>query len=140
MIVPSGFRDRMHCTGLHLVIVHPMCPPALDSAIMIPHVGFCGRWPIGLSSSSVELGKRGFGQGHSFPEGVRAPISAWYSALWTGVSSRRRYLGGREREDKDPDSHPYRGRMGRAKAGIARSMIPPSWIVGLTKCYFQIKK
>ena len=27
---------------------------------MIPHIGFCGRWPIGLSSSSVELGKGGF--------------------------------------------------------------------------------
>ena len=78
--------------------------------------------------------------GHSFPEGVRAPISAHYSVLWTGVSSRRRYLGGREREDKDPDTHPYRGRMGRAKAGIVESTIPPSWIAGLTKWYFEIKK
>ena len=78
--------------------------------------------------------------GHSFPEGVRAPISARYSALWTGVSSRRRYLGGREREDKDPDTHPYTGRMGRAKAGIVESTILPSWITGLTKWYFHIKK
>ena len=78
--------------------------------------------------------------GHSFPEGVCAPIFAQYSVLWTGVLSRRPYLGGREREDKDPDTHPYRGRMGRAKAGIVESMIPPSWIAGLTKWYFQIKK
>ena len=82
----------------------------------------------------------GLEHGHSFPEGVRAPISAQYSVLWTGVSSRRRYLGGREREDKDPDTHPYRGRMGRAKAGIVESTIPPSWIAGLTKWYFKIKK
>ena len=95
---------------------------------MIPHVGYCGRWPIGLSSLSVELGKGGFGSRSQFPEGVRAPISAQYSVLWTGVSSRRRYLGGREREDKDPDTHPYTGRMGRAKAGIVESTIPPSWI------------
>ena len=48
-------------TVIVVVIAHPMCPPALDSEVMIPHVGFCGRWPIGLSSSSVELGKGGFG-------------------------------------------------------------------------------
>ena len=78
--------------------------------------------------------------GHSFPEGVRAPISARYSTLWIGVSSKRRYLGEREREDKDPDTHPYIGRMGRAKAGIVRSTIPPSWIAGLTVWYFQLKK
>ena len=47
---------------------------------------------------------------------------------------------GREREDKDPDTHLYRGRMGRAKAGIVESMIPPSWIAGLMKWYFEIKK
>ena len=131
VIVPSGFRDRMHCTSLQLVIAHPIYPPALDSKVMIPHVGFSGRWPIGLSSSSVELGIGGLEHGHSFPEGVRAPISAQYSALWTWVSSRRQYLGGREREDKDPDTHPYRGGMGRAKAGIVDSTIPPSWIAGL---------
>ena len=77
--------------------------------------------------------------GHSFPEGVCAPISAQYFVLRTGVSSRRPYLGGGERKDKDPDSHSYRGRMGRAKAGIVESTIPPSWIVGLTKWYFEIK-
>ena len=131
VIVQSGFRDRMHCTSLQLIIAHSIYPPALDSEVMIPHVGFCGRWPIGLSSSFVELGIGGLEHGHNFPEGVRAPISARYSALWTWVSSRRRYLGGREREDKDPDSHPYRGGMGRAKAGIVESTIPPSWIVGL---------
>ena len=78
--------------------------------------------------------------GHSFPEGVRAAISARYSALWTGVSSRQRYLGRREREDKDPDTHPYTGRMERAKAGIVGSTIPPLWIAGLTKWYLHIKK
>ena len=56
------------------------------------------------------------------------------------VSSRRRYLGGREREEKDRDTHPYRGRMGRAKAGIIGSTIPASWTVGLRKWYFQLKK
>ena len=88
VIVLSSFRDRMHCTSLQLVIAHPICPPALDSEVMIPHVNFSRRWPIGLSSSSVELGIGGLEHGHSFPEGVRAPISAWYSALWTWVSSR----------------------------------------------------
>ena len=131
VIVPSDFHDRMHCTSLQLVIAHPICPPALDPEVMIPHVGFFGRWPIGLSSSSVEFGIEGLEHGHSFPEGVRAPISARYFALWTWVSSRRRYLGGREREDKDPDTHPYRGGMGRVKAGIVDSTIPPSWIAGL---------
>ena len=139
VIVPSGFHDRMHCTSLQLVIAHPIRPPALDSKVMIPHVGFCGRWPIGLSSLSIELGIVGLEHDHSFPEGVHAPISAWYSALWTWVSSRRRYLEGREREDKDPDSHPYRGRIGRAKAGIVESTIPPSWIAGLSKWYLQNK-
>ena len=52
------------------------------------------------------------------------------------VSSRRRYLGGREREEKDRDTHPYRGRMGRAKAGIVGSTILASWTVGLRKWYF----
>ena len=131
VIVSSGFRDRMHCTSLQLVIAHPICLPPLDSEVMIPHVGFSGRWPIGLSSSFVELGIGGLDHGHSFLEGVRAPISARYSALWTWISSRRRYLGRREREDKDPDTHPYRRRMGRAKAGIVNSTIPPSWIAGL---------
>ena len=140
VIVPSDFRDRMHCTSLQLVIAHPICPAALDSEVMIPHVGFSRRWPIGLSSSSVELGIGGLEHGHSFPERVRAPISARYSALWTWVSLRRRYLRRREREDKDPDSHPYRGRMGRAKAGIVESTIPPSWIAGLSKWYLQYKK
>ena len=140
VIVPSGFRDRMHCTSLQLVIAHPICPAALDSEVMIPHVGFSGRWPIGLSSSSVELGIGDLEHGHSFPEGVCAPISTRYSALWTWVSLRRRYLRGREREDKDPDSHPYRGRMGRAKAGIVESTIPPPWIAGLSKWYLQYKK
>ena len=56
------------------------------------------------------------------------------------VSSRRRYLGGREREEKDQDTHLYRGRMGRAKAGIVESTIPPSWTAGLRKWYFQLKK
>ena len=66
VIVPSAFRDQMQCTSLHLVIAHSMCPPALDSEVMIPHVGFCGSWPIGLSSSFVELGKRGFGARSQF--------------------------------------------------------------------------
>ena len=140
VIVPSGFRDQMHCRSLQLVFAHSMCPPALDSEVMILHVGFFGRWPIGLSSSSVELGMGGLEHGHSFPEGVRAPISARYSALWTWVLSRQRYLGGREREDKDPDSHPYTGRMERAKAGIVESTISSSWIARLSKWYFQIKK
>ena len=68
VIVPSGFRVRMHCASLQLVIAHPMCPPALDSEVMIPHVGFCGRWPIGLSSSFVELGKGGFGARSQFSQ------------------------------------------------------------------------
>ena len=68
VIVPSGFRDRMHCASLQLVIAHPICPPALDSEVMIPHVGFCGRWPIGLSCSSVELGKGGLGPITVFPK------------------------------------------------------------------------
>ena len=131
VMVPSGFRDRMHCTSLQLVIAHPICLLALGSEVMILHVGFSGRWPIGLLSSSVELGIGGLKHSHSVPEGVRAPISARYYALWTWVSSRLRYLGGREREDKDPDSHPYRGRMGRAKAGIVESTIPASRIAGL---------
>ena len=140
VILPSGFRDRMHCTSLQLVIADPICPTASDSKVMFPHIGFSGRWPISLLSSSVELGIGGLEHGHSFPEGVRAPISTRYSALWTWVSSRRRYLRRGHREDKDPDSHPYRGRMGRAKAGIVESTIPPSWIAGLSKWYWQNKK
>ena len=140
VILPSGFRDQMHCTSLQLVIADPMCPAASDSKVMFAHRGFSGRWPIDLSSSSVELGIGGLEHGHSFPEGVRAPISARYSVLWTWVSSRQRYLKGRRREDKDLDSHPYRGRMRRAKAGIIESTIPPSWIAGLSKWYLQNKK
>ena len=81
VILPSGFRDRMHCTSLQLVIADPICPAALDSKVIFPHIGFSGRWPISLSSSSVELGMGDLEHGHIFPEGVRAPISARYSAL-----------------------------------------------------------
>ena len=77
-------------------------------------------------------GTGGLEQGHSF-QGVLTPIPARYSALWTRVSSRQRYLGGREREEKDWDTHPYRGRMGRAKAGIVELTIPASWTAGLRK-------
>ena len=122
VILLSGFRDQMHCTSLQLVIADPMCPASSNSKVMFAHIGFSGRWPFGLSSSSVELGIGGLEHGHSFPEGVRAPISARYSTFWTWVSSRRRYLRGRRREDKDPDSHPYRGSRGRAKAGIVELM------------------
>ena len=66
VILPSGFLDRMHCTSLQLVIADPMCPVALDSKVMFAHIGFSGRWPIGLSSSSVELGKGGFGARSQF--------------------------------------------------------------------------
>ena len=95
VILPSGFRDRMHCTNLQLVIADPICPAASDSKVMFAHIGFSGRWPFGLLSSSVELGIEGFEHGHCFPEGVRAPNSALYSAFWTWVSSRRQYLRGR---------------------------------------------
>ena len=81
VLLPSGFSDRMHCTSLQLVIADPMCPATSDSKVMFTHIGFSGRWPIGLSSSSVELGIGGLEHGHSFPEGVRAPISAQYSTL-----------------------------------------------------------
>ena len=140
MILPSGFCDRMHCTSLQLVIADPMCPASSDSKVMFAHIGFSGRWPFGLSSLSVELDIGGFEHGHSFPEGVRAPISALYSAFWTWVSSRRRYLRGRQREDKDLDNHPYRGSKGRTKAGIIESTIPPSSINGLSKRYLKNKK
>ena len=140
VILLSGFRDRMHCTNLQLVIAEPMCPASSDSKVMFAHIAFSGRWPIGLLSLSVELGIGGLEHGHNFPEGVQAPISARYSAFWTWVSSRRRYLRGRQREDKVPDSHPYRGRRGRAKAGIVEFTIPPSWIDGLSKWYLQNRK
>ena len=78
-------------------------------------------------------------QGHNF-QGVLAPIPTRCSALWTGISSRQRYLGGREREEKDRDTHPHRRRMGRAKAGIVGSTIPASWTARLRKWYFQLKK
>ena len=140
VILPSGFSDQMHCISLQLVIADPMCPAASDSIVTFALIGFSGRWPIGLSSLSVELSIGGLEHGHSFPKGVRAPISARYSALWRWVSLRRRYLKGRRREDKDPDSHPYKGRMGRANAGIVESTILPSWIAGLSKWYLQNKK
>ena len=88
VILPSGFRDRMHCTSLQLVIADPMCPASSNSKVMFAQIGFSGRWPFGLSSSSVELDIRGFEHGHNFPEGVRAPIPTPYSAFWTWVSSR----------------------------------------------------
>ena len=140
VILPYRFRDRMHCTSLQLVIADPICPTASDSKVMFRHIGFSGRWPIGLSSSSVELGIGVLEHGQSFPEGVQAPIFARYSALWTWVSSTRRYLRKGHREDKDPDSHPYRGRMERAKASIVESTIPPSWIASPSQWYLQNKK
>ena len=88
VILPSSFRDRMHCTSLQLVIADPMCPAASDSKVMFAHIGFSRRWPISLSSSSVELGIGGLEHGHNFPEEVRSPISAPYSEFWTWVSSR----------------------------------------------------
>ena len=133
VIVPSGFRDRMHCASLQFVIAHPICPPALDSEVMIPHVGFCGRWPIGLSSSFVELGKGGFGARSQFS---RRSSCSYFCSVFRAVDRgivETMIPGGRERENKDLDTHPYRGRMGRAKAGIVESTIPPSWIAGLMK-------
>ena len=56
VILLSGFRDRMHCTSLQLVIAKPMYPASSDSKVMFAYIAFSGRWPIGLSSFSVELG------------------------------------------------------------------------------------
>ena len=139
VIVPSSFRDRMHCRSLHLVIVHRMCLSALDSAVMIPHVGFCGRWPIALLSSSVELGNKGIGAGSQFSRSSCSYSCSVFRAVDRGIVETT-IPGGREREEKDRDTHPYRGRMGRAKAGIVGSTIPASWTAGLRKWYFQLKK
>ena len=116
-----------------------MCPPALDSAVMIPHVGFCGRWPIAVSSSSVELGNRGFGAGSQFSRSSCSYSCSVFCTVDRGIVETT-IPGGRERDEKDRDTHPYRGRMGRAKAGIVGSTIPASWTAGLRKWYFQLKK
>ena len=95
---------------------------------------------MGLSSSFVEFRKEGFGAQSQFSR--RSSCSYFYSvfrAVDRGIVEKT-IPGGREREDKDPDTHPYRGRIGRAKVDIVESTIPPSWIARLTKWYFEIKK
>ena len=49
---------------------------------MIPHVGFYGRWPIGLSSSSVELGKVGFGARSQFS---RRSLCSYFCSVFRAV-------------------------------------------------------
>ena len=106
VIVAFGFYDCMHCTSLHVVIAVRMCPTSLESKVMFVHTGRSGSWLFGMSASSGELGMGGFEHGQRFSQVVQAPISAPYSGLWTWVLSRRRYLRGGRRQDKELDTDP----------------------------------
>ena len=106
VIVAFGFYDCMQCTSLHLVIAVCMCPASSESKVMFVHIGQSGSWLFGLSASFGELGMGGFEHGQRFSQVVRAPISASYFRIWTWVSSRRRYLRGGRRQDKESNTDP----------------------------------
>ena len=106
VIAASGFYDCMHCTSLHLVSAVCMRHASSESKVMFAHRGRCGSWLFRLSASSRELGMGGFEQGQGFSQVVRAPISTPYSGFRTWVSSRRRYLKGGRRQDKESDIDP----------------------------------
>ena len=106
VIVASGFYDCMHCTSVHVVIMVCMCPASLESEVMVAQKGRFGSGIFGLPLSCGELGMGGYEHGQRFSPLVRAPISAPYSEFQTWVSSRRRYLRGGRREDKESDSDP----------------------------------
>ena len=120
VIVPSGFRDRMHCASLQLVIAYPICLPALDSEVMIPHVGFYGRWPIGLSSSSIELGKGGFGERSQFSR--RSSCFYFYSvfrAVDRGIVETT-IPGGKRKRGQGSGYSPIQREDGKGEGGYRR--------------------
>ena len=119
VIVPSGFRDRMRCRSLHLVIAHPMCLPALDSAIIIPHVGFCGRWPIALSSSSVELGNRGIGAGSQFSRSSCSYSCSVFRAVDRGIVETT-IPGGKRKRGEGSGYSPIQREDGKGEGGYRR--------------------
>ena len=106
VIVASGFYDCMHCTSVHVVIAVGMCPASSESEVMVAQRGRFGSGIFGLPLSCGELGMGGYEHGQRFSPLVRAPISAPYSGFQTWESSRRRYLRGGRREDKESNSDP----------------------------------
>ena len=110
----------MHCASLQLVIAHPICLPTLDSEVMIPHVGFCGRWPIGLSSSSVELGKGGFGARSQFSQ--RSSCSYFCSVFYAvdrGIVETT-IPGGKRKRGQGSGYSPIQREDGKGEGGYRR--------------------
>ena len=106
VIVASGFYDCMHCTSVHVVIAVRMCPTSSESEVMVAQRGKSRSGIFGLPLSCGELGMGGYEHSQRFLPLVRARISAPSSGFVIWVSSRRRYLRGGQREDKESNSDP----------------------------------
>ena len=96
-----------------------MCPPALDSAVMIPHVGFSGRWPIALSSSSVELGNKGIGAGSQFSRSSCSYSCSVFRAVDRGIVETT-IPGGKRKRGEGSGYSPIQREDGKGEGGYHR--------------------
>ena len=120
MILVSGFYDCMHCTSVHVVSLVRMCPASSEAEVMVAHRGRSGRGLIRFAASYGELGMGGFEHGQRFSQLLRAPISAPYSEFRAWISSRRRYLRGGRREEKESNSDQWIGSSGKVVGGYCQ--------------------
>ena len=98
---------------------------------MIPHVRFCGRWPIGLSSSSVELGKRGFGARSQFS---RRSLCSYFCSVFSDVDRgivETTIPGGKRKRGQGSGYSPIHREDGKGEGGYRRvddSAVMDCWI------------
>ena len=87
---------------------------------MIPHVGFCGRWPIGLSSSSLELGKGGFGAQSQF---FRRSSCSYFCSVFRAVDRgivETTIPGGKRKRGQGSGYSPIQREDGKGEGGYRR--------------------
>ena len=105
---------------MHVVIAVRICPASSEAEVMVAQRSRSGSGLLGFAASCAELGMGGFQHGQQFSQVVGAPISAPYSRFRAWVSSRRRYLTGGRRQEKEWDSDPWIGSSGKVAGGYRR--------------------
>ena len=86
---------------------------------MIPHVGFYGRWPIALSSSSVELGNRGIGAGSQFSRSSCSYSCSVFRAVDRGIVETT-IPGGKRKRGEGSGYSPIQREDGKGEGGYRR--------------------
>ena len=87
---------------------------------MIPHVGFSGRWPIGLSSSSVEFRKEGFGARSQFS---RRSSCSYFCSVFLAVDRgivETTIPGGKRKRGQGSGYSPIQREDGKGEGGYRR--------------------